>query len=197
MGNRAILKPVDRDDIGVYLHWNGGRDSIEAFLKYCEIKNFSGFDDEFGMASFVKIVSNFFRTSDNVGIITCPFNWDTDNGIYVIKGFQIVDRIEYTGEEQNEYDLLEMLINIDKSQPEKEQLGSYLTAEEVDTSSIKIGEQVYMPETDNTYKIYSVVGFFNGQPYVNKYLNNYSYHHNPNNYINTKTVKKRIDKTNS
>lgn len=37
MGNRAIVKPEGKD-IGVYLHWNGGIDSVTAFLKYCELK---------------------------------------------------------------------------------------------------------------------------------------------------------------
>ena len=37
MGNRAVITTRSKD-IGVYLHWNGGRDSVEAFLKYCELK---------------------------------------------------------------------------------------------------------------------------------------------------------------
>ena len=35
MGNRAIIttqKDFDNNGIGVYLHWNGGRDSVQAFL---------------------------------------------------------------------------------------------------------------------------------------------------------------------
>lgn len=41
MGNRAVIttsKAPDvsgAKDLGIYLHWNGGRDSVEAFLKYC------------------------------------------------------------------------------------------------------------------------------------------------------------------
>lgn len=31
MGNRAIITTKKRD-LGVYLHWNGGRDSVGAFL---------------------------------------------------------------------------------------------------------------------------------------------------------------------
>lgn len=44
MGNRAVItasKSSDvakSNDIGIYLHWYGGRDSVEAFLKYCELK---------------------------------------------------------------------------------------------------------------------------------------------------------------
>lgn len=47
MGNKAVIT-TDRDsldvaksnEIGVYLHWNGGRDSVEAFLAYCKLKNY-------------------------------------------------------------------------------------------------------------------------------------------------------------
>ena len=59
MGNRAIVKPEGKD-IGVYLHWNGGIDSVTAFLKYCELKQYRGFDDEYGIARFTQVVGNFF-----------------------------------------------------------------------------------------------------------------------------------------
>lgn len=42
MGNRAIVKPIDMN-IGVYLHWNGGPKSVEAFLTYCELKKYRSF----------------------------------------------------------------------------------------------------------------------------------------------------------
>ena len=41
MGNRAVITTANEwahGGIGVYLHWNGGLDSVEAFLKYCEMK---------------------------------------------------------------------------------------------------------------------------------------------------------------
>jgi hypothetical protein len=37
MGNRAVITD-NKQRIGIYLHWNGGRDSVEAFLKYCELR---------------------------------------------------------------------------------------------------------------------------------------------------------------
>jgi hypothetical protein len=39
MGNRAVITTEDKQ-LGVYVHWNGGRDSIEAFLLYCKIKGY-------------------------------------------------------------------------------------------------------------------------------------------------------------
>ena len=46
MGNRAVITaslsndPQTSNDIGIYLHWNGGRDSVEAFLEYCKRRGF-------------------------------------------------------------------------------------------------------------------------------------------------------------
>lgn len=42
MGNRAVITTVGAtdNDIGVYLHWKGGVESVEAFLTYCDMKGF-------------------------------------------------------------------------------------------------------------------------------------------------------------
>ena len=39
MGNRAVITTEGRD-LSLYLHWNGGRDSVEAFLRYCDLRGF-------------------------------------------------------------------------------------------------------------------------------------------------------------
>lgn len=39
MGNRAVITTSERK-VGVYLHWNGGRDTIEPLLKYCELQGY-------------------------------------------------------------------------------------------------------------------------------------------------------------
>ena len=43
MGNRAVIAFVADDGtqdkdlcLGIYLHWNGGRDSVEGFLEYAK-----------------------------------------------------------------------------------------------------------------------------------------------------------------
>lgn len=64
MGNRAVI--TTREDwkcggVGIYLHWNGGRDSVNAFLKYCELKGYRPPEkDCYGWASLAKVISNFF-----------------------------------------------------------------------------------------------------------------------------------------
>ena len=39
MGNRAVITTKDHD-LALYLHWNGGRDTVEPLLKYCELKGY-------------------------------------------------------------------------------------------------------------------------------------------------------------
>lgn len=39
MGNRAVITTPERK-IGLYLHWNGGRDTVEPLLRYCELKGY-------------------------------------------------------------------------------------------------------------------------------------------------------------
>ena len=198
MGNRAILK-TRRGNRGVYLHCNGGRDSIEAFLKYCELKGFRNFEDDYGMARFCQVAGNFFGGTLCIGI-TDSIKSPGDNGVYIIKGWEIVGREDFKGSEQMEYDLKEMLLEIDKRQPESQQLGDFLTAEEVLTVEVKVGDMVYMQDLDGTYKKSEVVGIgedrvvngrnVKGIPFVNNYSSNGDYSTNPNNYIREETVRK-------
>lgn len=132
MGNRAVITAsksrdvAKSNDIGIYLHWNGGRDSIEAFLKYCELKRYrSPSYDNYGWARLCQVIGNFFGGGNSIGIDNCCHldcnNWD--NGVYIIDGWKIVGRQYYDGAERNTYDLYEMLLKIDKAQPTMEQLG--------------------------------------------------------------------------
>ena len=132
MGNRAVITASKSKDvkksqaIGVYVHWNGGRDSVEAFLKYCELKKYrSPSDDSYGWARLCQVIGNFFGGTSSVGIGRCEeLDCDNyDNGVYIIKGWKIVGRKYNCGAEQCRYNLLKMLIEIDNAQPTKEQLG--------------------------------------------------------------------------
>jgi hypothetical protein len=211
MGNRAVIttsKASDvskTKDIGIYLHWNGGRDSVEAFLEYCELKGYRPpSTDGYGWARLAQVIGNFFGGSTSVGINTCDNldcdNWD--NGVYIIDGWKIVGRQFFDGSEQNSYERTDMLLDIDKAQPENEQLGKeFLTAEIVSVEDIKVGDKVLL--VDDIYgrvEKYEVVGIGEdvvrngrnvlGMPYVNKYFNDGSYDVNINNYITTETVRK-------
>ena len=207
MGNRCVIttrEDFNNDGIGIYLHWNGGRDSVEAFLKYCELKQHRSVTDDasYAYARLCQVIGNFFGGSLSIGIdMCCHLDCDNgDNGTYIIKGWKIVDRKYHHGFEQNSYDLLDMLIAIDKAQPQDEQLGKeFLTAKEVNVSDLKIGDKVFMQIRDGQYDKLEVCGF--GTTYVNghqmkdvPYVALYGdeergYAWNCNNYIRTKTIR--------
>lgn len=206
MGNRAVITTEARD-LGVYLHWNGGRDSVEAFLKYCDLRGFRPPDsDEYGWARLCQVIANFMGASGlSVGIsrYTTDKQMDPgDNGVYVIRGWEIVDRVyPYTPfEEEREYPLDAMLREIDASQPEDQRLGAYLDAEEVPTASVRVGDVVYVRRVDGTYGAFPVVGVGDGRvvngldttgvPYVAMYAEYGPAEDNCNNYLRTPTVRR-------
>lgn len=200
MGNRAVIKAKGNNSKAVYLHWNGGRDSIEAFLKYCELRGFRSFEDGYGMARFCQVVSNFFG-ADGLSIgIEDSVESCGDNGVYVVEGWEIVDRIDYNRAEQNSHDLNKMLLEIDEAQPLMQQLSAeYLSAEIVDTSTLNIGDTVFLMDSTGEIKKFEVDGigidrFVNGTkvlniPYVKRFLNDGTYANNINNYITTENVR--------
>ena len=133
MGNRAVITTstaadvANSTDIGVYLHWNGGRDSVEGFLEYCKRRGFrSPGQDCYGWARLCQVIGNFFGGDLSIGIDQCCKldcdNWD--NGTYIIqmRDWQIVDRKYFDGVEQHRYDLEEMIKEIDACQPERDRL---------------------------------------------------------------------------
>lgn len=200
MGNRAIVKPKGKD-IGVYLHWNGGIDSVTAFLEYCKLKEhraFGGkFADGYGIARFCQVVGNFFGGSLSIGIETGvketkEYAEFIDNGIYIIDGWDVVDRICPSNHREG-YDLKEMLLEIDYKQPEPEQLGEdYILAEVVDVTELETGDKVYILDYNGKPELFTVMGVDPVKgTYVNKYDHNGDYSWNGNNYIRGKVRKER------
>lgn len=133
MGNRAVItlenklmiRNFSEDEIGIYLHWNGGYDSVSAFLKYCELKGYrKPEEDNYGWARLCQVIGNYFGGTNSIGIDKCRNldcdNWD--NGVYLIKDWKIVGRAYFTGQEQKDYDMLKMLLDINSSMPLSEQL---------------------------------------------------------------------------
>ena len=108
MGNRAVITTPDKK-MGVYLHWNGGRDSVEAFLHYCELHGFRSPDrDPYGWARLCQVIGNFFGGGLSVGVGLYDQldtdNWD--NGVYIIEGWRIVGREFNRHAEKSSYCLL-------------------------------------------------------------------------------------------
>ena len=120
MGNRAVIT-TEKEEIGVYLHWNGGRDSVEAFLAVCkELNHRPPEEDCYGFARLCQVIGNFFGGTNSLGIdkienLDCD---NGDNGMYIIKNWEIVGRkFHNDGPEQKEYDLTEMIQGIKDKQP--------------------------------------------------------------------------------
>ena len=216
MGNRCLIVPKGNESIGIYLHWNGGVDSVTAFLKYCELKNYRSFNgDGYGIARLCQVIGNYFGGTLSIGIetitheLTEDFADNYDNGIYIVDGWEICQRISPSGHEG--YDLTEMLIDIDKSQPVEEQLGEdYIKAEEVDAMELKVGDVVLVTSCSEKIERHTVQGFADennlpawnrpllGSPYINMY-DDVDGKINPNNFLKGKVrrVKEEAEQNNS
>jgi len=90
MSNRAVITtaPYDEKNVGIYLHWNGGRESIEGFLAAAKQLKFRSprEDDTYALARLVQLIGNFFGGSTSLGIgIVGQLDADNgDNGVWLI-----------------------------------------------------------------------------------------------------------------
>ena len=116
MGNRAVIAFSDKpSDVGIYLHWNGGRDSVEAALEVAKQLNVRtpGYDKAYAISRLVQIFANFFggTTCIGVGKVNELDYSNADNGTYVIgDNWEIIKRKHFKGEEQRNHDHLETMI---------------------------------------------------------------------------------------
>lgn len=70
MGNRATITPADYnpDNLAVYVHWNGGRESVEAFCAVARELNFRPISDCYGMARLVYAIGVYFGGELSLGV---------------------------------------------------------------------------------------------------------------------------------
>lgn len=131
MGNRAVITTernlLNNSGLGVYVHWNGGRDSVQGFLEYCRLRSFRTPEtDDYGWARLCQVIGNFLGADgcslgiDEIGRLDTN---NGDNGTYLIEDWKIVGRRFFDNEEQSRYPLHEVLHIIDGCQPEAHQLG--------------------------------------------------------------------------
>lgn len=84
MGNRANLHLTDHN-LTIYLHWNGGPESIAGFLTYAE--EIDSRHDDYYPARLIQIIGNFMGGTLSIGVTAdrrgahCP----GDNGRYHIR----------------------------------------------------------------------------------------------------------------
>ena len=135
MGNRAVIttkENYDNNGTGIYLHWNGGLDSVNAFLAYCKLKGYRTPEtDNYGWSYLATTIGNFFGDGMSIGVdrvdqLDCN-NWD--NGVYFIE----------------HYDLLDMLRDINKKQPEHMRVSDDELRKAAHTYKIEIGEEPEEP----------------------------------------------------
>ena len=120
MGNRAVItikeKKVPQEDWNsLYLHWNGGRDSVEPFLHVAKLYGIRCNDDpSYAIARLSQLIGNYFGGTLSVGIGAYKRldtnNWD--NGTYIIEDWEIVEREHFEGKEQQEHNFDEMVQDI-------------------------------------------------------------------------------------
>lgn len=128
MGNRAVIttkQNYETNGIGIYVHWNGGYDSINAFLAYCDAKGYRRPEQDcYGWARLAQVIANWFGGDTSIGVDTCNrLDTSSDNGTYFIENWRIVGRT-YETDCREGYGLEQFLNAIDERQPENEQLGS-------------------------------------------------------------------------
>ena len=104
MGNRAVIEFTDTP-IAIYLHWNGGRNSVEAFLQVARDLRVRTNDPAYRMARLTQIIGNYFggTTSVGIGLAEELDRANGDNGVYVVNPeFEIVERHHMPYKEQSE-----------------------------------------------------------------------------------------------
>lgn len=101
MGNRAVItaSTSHTKGVGIYLHWNGGIESVQAFLDVAKARGFRdpAYDESYAMARLCGLIHEFFGvdqdTSLGIGTLEQLDCDNYDNGVFVIgKGWEITER---------------------------------------------------------------------------------------------------------
>lgn len=92
MGNRAVIVLTDNgkyEGYGLYLHWNGGAESVYAFLDYAQEVGAFGHSVSYATARLAQIIGNFMGDTLSLGIERLKADWHLverynglDNGLY-------------------------------------------------------------------------------------------------------------------
>lgn len=144
MGNRALitLQPLTKENnvIAVYVHWNGGIESVKAICEVCKARGFRTptSDNSYALARFIGVWHEFFGVTDSCSLGVYMTNWEgikgswLDNGVYTIgENWEIIEHFDIDNETDKKIDLgLEV---------PKSQLKRY---EGIKNAMIKFGEKV-------------------------------------------------------
>ena len=122
MGNRAVIT-IKENDINVnkqdwnslYLHWNGGHDSVAPFLHVAKLYGIRCQNDSsYAIARLSQLIGNTLKgtLSLGVGAYKCLDTDNGNNGVFVVWDWKIIERRHFDGEEQSEYDFDKMVKDI-------------------------------------------------------------------------------------
>lgn len=87
MGNRAIIIPnaptEGKPVAGIYVHWNGGVESVLAFCEVCKQRGYWSpeYDDMYAMARLCGVIHEFFGITDGTSLGICVVTkerWDEE-----------------------------------------------------------------------------------------------------------------------
>lgn len=101
MGNRAVIK-FGGTSQGIYLHWNGGKESVQAFLDCAKRYHVrGGVKDCYGRARLCQIIGNFFGGTLSLGVDDVRFlDCDNyDNGMFIVNDNWEIEKREYSHDE--------------------------------------------------------------------------------------------------
>lgn len=94
MGNRAVITIPDKK-AGVYVHWNGGVESVCGVLDACRELGYRGCDTSYVLARVAFAYGVLFGKdglSLGVGALDRLDCDNGDNGVYVVDNWKIVER---------------------------------------------------------------------------------------------------------
>ena len=114
MGNRAVIR-IEGESAGIYVHYNGGRDTIEPLLEVAKEYGIRG--DDYGIARLTQMLGNFFGGTLSLGVAQLDEldQNNSDNGTYVVdENFNIIERLYFSGEEQDHWNYDEIKAHIKK-----------------------------------------------------------------------------------
>lgn len=101
MGNRAVIAYESQPGIGIYVHWNGGVESMLAFLEAAKQRGARkpGGDSCYSFARLTQTIADYFdggECSIGVGPLSSLDCSNGDNGLYWIGGNWEITKREHS-----------------------------------------------------------------------------------------------------
>lgn len=88
MSNSAYISTEDKP-LSIYLHWNGGLDSVIPFLRYVELQGYPSLEHSgAGYARLCQAIGNYMGGTCNIGL-KAKAEAKPDHGTYLVKGWKV------------------------------------------------------------------------------------------------------------